>query len=235
MTKPSGGYPDFQGYASWRATPAAASATSYPPGTQVLGTFNMTNYASLAVVVENTTGVAELHVQWWTDSSMTTFVDDATIPLNHNMVVNLAMPAESAFVSVSVIVQAGPNATITSVLTPTNLAMNECRFIGVPRQLSFIAKTILASATDSLTSAYAYPGQALLSFVPGDALGKLQVRVQSLDRTGNPASTLFFDPGPVGAFQQILILPVAAIVMQIINTDAGAPHVYDCSLTPMAH
>lgn len=235
MTKPSGGYPDFQGYASWRATPESAAATSYAPGTTVLGTFNMTNYATLSIVAENTTGVAELHVQWWTDSTMTTFVDDATIPLNHNMVVNLAMPAESAFVSVSLVVQAGPNATVTSVLTPTNLAMNEVRFIGVPRQLSFITRTIPASATDSVTSAYAYPGQAMVSFTPGDALGMLSVRVQSLDRTGNPASTLFFDPGPAGAFQQLIILPVAAVVLQIINNDAGASHVYDCCLTPLAH
>lgn len=235
MTKPSSGYPDFQAYASWRGTPTLAPATAYTPGTHQLATFDMSNYATLNVVAENTAGVAELHVQWWTDATMATFVDDATIPLNHNMVVNLAMPAESAFVSVSVIVQAGPNASVTSVLTPTNLATNEVRFIGVPRQLSFIAKSLAASATDSVTSAYAFPGQAMVSFTPGDALGMLEVRVQSLDRSGNPASTLFDDPASTGAFQQMIVLPTAAVVLQIINHDAGAAHVYDCCLTPLAH
>lgn len=235
MTKPSAGYPDFQSYASWRGTPALLPATSYPAGTTLLGQFDMSNYASLQVVVENTTGVAELHTQWWTDATKTILVDDSTIPLNHNMVVNLLMPAQSAYVSVSVVVQAGPNATVTSNLTPTNMATNETRFPGVPRQLAFIARTLAASGSDSVTSAYAFPGNAQVSFVPGDNLGKLHVRVQSLDRAGNPASTLFDDPGNTGAFQQPIILPCAAVVLQIFNNDAGASHTYDCCLTPLAH
>lgn len=235
MTKPSSGYPDFQSYASWRGTSAKALAVSYPPGTTTLGSFDLSNYASLAVVAENTTGIAVLHIKWWTDSTMTTFVDDATIPLNHNVVLNLIMPAVSAYVSVDVIVDAGPNATVSSVLTPTNLAENEVRFAGVPRQMAFIAKTVAANTTDSLTSAYMVPGQAMVSFTPGDNLGKLAVRVQSLDKTGNPASTLFGPVNPTVPLSQIILLPVAAIVLQIINQDLGASHVYDCALTPLAH
>lgn len=235
MTKPSSGYPDFQSYASWRGTPANAAGSSSAPGTTLLGAFDMSNYASLAVVAQNTTGTAVLHVQWWTDSTMATFVDDATIPLNHNVTVNLVMPAEAPYVSVSVVVDAGPNATLNYILTPTNLAENEVRFAGVCKQLAFIARTVPAASVDSLTSAYIIPGQALVSFVPGDTLGKLDVRVQSLDKTGNPASTLFMNKGAIAPFSQVIILPVAAVVLQIINNDGGAGHVYDCALTPMAH
>lgn len=235
MTTPSGGYPDFQSYASFKGTPIVAPLTARAAGTFTIGDMNLGNYGSLNAFIKCTAGNGELSIKWWTDSTKTTLVDTHLIPIVANTTIDLALPTLSSFVTIAINVVSVGGMTEAHMMTPSNAIPPYIVNLSIPDPAGRTAKSLAASAVDTLLVDYVVPGNAFLSFTPADATGKLQVQVQSIDKTNSASFTLFNDPGPTSKINTPLLLPYAPCQLVITNTDGAGPHTYTATLLPLGH
>ena len=235
MTTPSGGYADFQGYASWKGTPIVAASTARPAGLFTIGDINLANYGSLNAFVQATVGFGELRITWWTDSTKTVVVDKHLIPIVANVTIDLSMPTLSSFVTVQINVISVGGMTEAHMMTPSNVNPPSMVNISIPDLAGNNNKILAALAVDTLLVDYVVPGNAFLSFTPADATGKIQVQVQAINKNNQVSFTLFNNPGPTVPINVPLILPYAPAQLVLTNTDAGAAHTYTACLVSLGH
>lgn len=235
MTTPSGGYPDFQGYASFKGTPIVAAPTARAAGIFTIGDMNLGNYGSLNAFMKCTAGNGELQITWWTDSTKTTVVDKHLIPIVANVTIDLALPTLSSFVTIAINVVSGGGMTESHMMTPSNAIPPSIVSLSIPDPAGRNAHVLAAAAVDSLLIDYVSPGQAFLSFTPADATGKIQVQVQSIDKNNLVSSTLFNSPGPTAPINIPLLLPYAPAQLVLTNTDGVGAHTYTACLLPLGH
>lgn len=235
MTTPSGGYPDFQGYASFKGMPIVAASTHRAAGLFTIGDMNLGNYGSLNAFIGCTSGNGELQITWWTDSTKTTQVDKHLIPIVANVTIDLALPTLSSFVTIAINVVSGGGMTESHMMTPSNAIPPYIVNLSIPDPAGRTAKSLAASAVDTLLIDYVVPGNAFLSFTPADATGMLQVQVQSIDKTSSASFTLFNDPGPTAKINTPVLLPYAPCQLVITNKDGAAAHTYTACLLPLGH
>lgn len=235
MTAPSGGYPDFQSYASFKGTPIVAASAARAAGLFVVGDMNLANYGSLNAFMQCTAGNGELQIIWWTDSTKTTKVDTHLIPIVANTTINLALPTLSSFVTIKINVVSGGGMTESHMMTPSNAISPYIVNLSIPDPAVRNAQVLAASAVDTLLIDYVVPGNAYLSFTPADATGKIQVQVQAIDKSNNVSATLFNNAGPTAAINTALLLPYAPCQLVLTNTDGVGAHTYTACLLPLGH
>lgn len=235
MTTPSGGYPDFQGYASFKGTPIVAASTHRATGIFTVGDMNLANYGSLNAFMQCTAGNGELQITWWTDSTKTTVVDKHLIPITANVTIDLALPTLSSFVTIAVNAVAVGGITESHLFTPSNAIPPNIVSLSIPDMNGRNTRSLAASAVDSLLIDYVSPGQAFLSFTPADATGKIQVQVQAIDKNNNVSFTIFNNAGPTAPINQLLLLPYAPVQLVLTNNDGAGAHTYTACLLPLGH
>jgi len=235
MTVPSGGYPDFQAYASFKGTPIVAASAARAAGLFTVGDMNLANYGSLNAAVKCTAGNGELKITWWTDSTKTISIDTHQIPIVANVTIDLALPTLSSFVTIAINVVSGGGMTESHMFTPSNAIPPYIVNLSIPDMAGNNAKSLAASAVDSLLVDYVVPGNAFLSFTPADATGKIQVQVQAINKSNNVSFTLFNNPGPTAPINVLVILPYAPCQLVLTNTDGAAAHTYTACLLPLGH
>lgn len=235
MTAPSGGYPDFQSYASFKGTPIVAASTHRPTGIFTVGDMNLANYGSLNAFMQCTAGNGELQITWWTDSTKTTIVDKHLIPIIANVTIDLALPTLSSFVTIAVNAVAVGGITESHMFTPSNAIPPNIVSLSIPDMNGRNGQALAALQVDSLLIDYVSPGQAFLSFSPADATGKLQVQVQAINKSNNVSFTIFNNPGPTVPINVPLLLPYTPVELVVTNTDAANPHTYTACLLPLGH
>jgi hypothetical protein len=230
MTTPSGGYPDFQSSVQWKGAKVSAPSQGYPFGVTDLSFINLTNFASLGLSMRVPAGNLNLILTFWADQAKTVKVDTYTIPVVSGTTVDLLVPAVASWVDISIDVQTGGGATVIYNFTPSNVPTNELSYVGPPQLLFETAKTLAASASSITNPFYLIPGPAYFEFLPYDALGKLQVDINTITATGGAGARILRQNGPTAELFRNIILPCAPVQVTITNTDAGGPHEYDMAL-----
>ena len=125
--------------------------------------------------------------------------------------------------------------TESHMFTPSNAIPPYIVNLSIPDMAGNNAKSLAASAVDSLLVDYVVPGNAFLSFTPADATGKIQVQVQAINKSNNVSFTLFNNPGPTAPINVLVILPYAPCQLVLTNTDGAAAHTYTACLLPLGH
>lgn len=235
MTTPSGGYPDFQGYSSFKGTPLVAAHTVRNAGLFTIGDVNLSNYGSVNVFVDVTVGTGELQIQWWSDSTKTILIDQYNIPAITAATINLCMPAISSFITVAIDVLGGAAMTVAHMVTPSNAIPPTLMDPAVPVQTGFTSKSLAAGATDTSLAEYVIPGEAWLSFSPDAATGKLDCTVQSLDNLGAVAFNVAHFIAPTAPINVPIMLPLAPVQLVVHNTDGVSAHTYSSCLISVGH
>lgn len=235
MTTPSGGYPDFQAYSSFKGKPIVAASTARAFGLFTIGDMNLGNYGSLNAFVNCTAGNGELQITWWTDSTKTSVVDKHLIPIVANVAIDLALPTLSSFVTIAINVVSGGGMTESHMMTPSNAIPPYIVNLSIPDPAGRTNHSLAASAVDSLLIDYVVPGQAFLSFTPADATGMIQVQVESIDKTDSVSFVIFNNTGPTAPINVPLLLPYAPCQLVLTNKDGAAAHTYTACLLPLGH
>lgn len=230
MTKPSGGYPDFQSSVSWKGTSLAASSTSYPVGNTDLATVNLTNYASLNLNMVAASGNSLVTLTWWLDSALTQRVDTQTFPLLSGDVATLIFPAIAPYVDVSIGVTGAVPQVLTWAATPTNTGADQVSYARPPVTAGEVGHTLTVSTNKTYGVNRIAPGQAYFFFNPYDATGKLQLDIQCLNENGTSALWLVKQPAPTVAVSGIITLPAMHVQATVTNNDGAASHSYDFTL-----
>lgn len=227
MTKPSGGFPDYQAYASWKGTSLTQPRTVYPVGVHDFGQVNLSNYASLALVMTAHTGNSLVVLKWYLDQAQTQKVDQYTFAINGGDIANLVLPAVTPYVDISITVTSAGGQDLDVAFTPSNAVLSGAAYARTPASVGEIGKTLPASGSQNYSLGFIAPGSAWWFIQPYDTAGKLQLDILCRDENGAPKYWLVKNAGFVGPTSGFIMLPGYSVQATVTNNDGAAPHEYD--------
>lgn len=225
------GHPDWQTYPNWRGLPLIQENTVFPNGPTERGPFSVNNYQSALINVESSPDNMQMILQLFTDDTLSVLVDQITITFSAGLKVNCLIPLAASTLLVTIQNTSGGGAALDYTITPVNIPADKPRFYGIVNVISSTATSLPASTTANLLLPYMQPGLAHLFLNPHDATGKLNFSVFAGSPTAR-GGIVYSNNGPTVPDQRLIALSDRAYMIQVVNTDGAAAHVFDAVLIP---
>lgn len=224
-------------YPDWQQFPNAigpnlfpAASVNDPTGTYPGTVLAVSSYASLSVAIVPTAGAGKLIVQHWTDAAGTMSAETDTYRFRVGAALVVRLPLRATYVQLTLEVTSGANLVASTWAALLNSSSERVTFPVGGQQAGTYDTVIAASAVDQWRMPAINAGNAMLSFLPGNTLGVLQVEVIAQDELGNRLYEIMFPVLPTAIFNQPLQLPGEVTIVEITNTDAANAHSYGVSL-----
>lgn len=231
MTIP--GFPDFQGAPQWRGLPLLGpTSLLIPAGGQTTVAFPVGNFAGVHVFVSSAVIGLTVTVTFAVDAAMTQVVDSVAYPLPTPMVLSEVIPCIGDFVTVNINPAGGAGGSVNVAIVATNLGVGRWLSLSENPELLKVNASQPANTVTTFPLAALTAAPAFVHVNPHGAGGQLQFTLYTLFPGGGLNKLLRAYGGPVAAVTEQVILPAAPVGMQVNNTDAAAPHVYDLAVVP---
>lgn len=227
------GFPDEQGFATWRADNLLpSSAPALPAGANVFGPFLTSNFAGVLLRVVPSAGAGQVRVRWWLDAAATIPAGTDIWSVNASCGLAARIPARGFYADLTVTVAAPGPMTATVTLIPDN---NVAPVVTYPVTGSDITSgliTYAASATVFYVLPFVQPGLASVMAQPVDTTAKLDFAVVSFNPDGTLSQYLARLGTPAAPVVDLVGLTADICGLQVINTDAAATHQARLTLVP---
>lgn len=224
MTAAGTGHPDWQSYANWRGTLATVPATHYHTGSTVIGTFITTNYASVYVSADGTSGSGLLTLQWYADEAATMPTEQVTFPVDGITAFNVLTPASGNAVRVSINNDLAPDVIFAFILLPMNIPVAKTVFHVDPWDTGELNRVVGASGSVTENITQIMGGLAHLYFDPQLGSGKMSFQLFSINEDGAQDLRLCNFTNLTVPSQQLVVLPSRPLQVVIANSDAVNGH-----------
>lgn len=226
------GHPDWQTYPNWRGVPLIQENAIFPVGFTNRGPFSLNNYQSVLINVVTPPDNMLLFVQFFTDTTLATLVEELSITFGDSVNVNVIFPAVANALRIRIDNNGGAGAILQYAATPVNIPVSRPTFFATKNEVNVVNTAVPASSNAFFQLPFIQPGLAHLWLNPRDASGKLNFLV----RSGSPTVVgppIFVINGPVAFDQRLIGLTDRPYLLEVSNTDGAAAHSFDASLIPV--
>jgi hypothetical protein len=205
--------------------------TVFPVGHNKTPVIPCANWGSITAEIRPTAGTGVLIINHWLDSAGTLSAGNDAWRVNTNTAVNVRSPLRATYVQLDTLVTSAGAMTADAQAFFQSTTADRLSFPVGFQGASDLAKTLAASASINYFPPFIASGRAWLWFNPNDASGKLSCVLYGSDEKGIAFEVLAKLVTTTPPIAQLLEVPDAPLILQVINGDGAAPHTFDISLT----
>lgn len=222
MSTPAGGYPDWQDQQSWRGAMLVDQIVNVGGGgVQVLGPWNLINYASIRVDLEPINGSMRCTLETAFEPTFATSTVTKSWTLRGGQNLTVAVPVTENFVRIRVTGGILALNTIRVRTQPINTVTGTVKYVSRGSTTTLVGQVLAPAGVAALFFPRIEPGRAWVFFRPSAFPSTLDARVRLIDIDGVAfaRSAQWVNPGAV--VQQEILLPENVYDMAITNTGAA--------------
>jgi hypothetical protein len=221
------GHPDWQSYAQWRGPNFAnLNVTALAGTTATVGTFAISHFASVYLLVQNVTGGGQVNLRFGETSSTIVANNGPSWQVFQGSSLVVTAPALGNFVQVTIDAPGGNSFVGDVFIIPTNTPTGKVSYPTVGNLVNALNDTVNAGANKDRQLPQLAEGNAYVFFNPQGVSGKLSLLIHALNDTGGVDFTAWRADVVTGITTATFIAPPRPLLARVNNADT-VNHTYD--------
>jgi hypothetical protein len=226
------GFPDDQGYANWHGTVLVDNSASIPGAGETFGPFLVDSFAAIKLQTANAGGTCEVAVNYYADEAGDTQLGAYVLWVTNQTDLNVLIPADAAWLQVTVTPQSGDATMLDLTVAPSNVATPKIAYLGYGSTIATGSVSLPEAEDIFYYPAFVCPGPCAIYFGPEDDDAMLTLELEAQSGIGIGTGDLWRVTKPADEVQLTCQLPDFPVEFKVSNADAANAHAFRLGATP---